>query len=330
MIDLFPEISRGKRLTKENHVLGNVPYISSTMKNNGVDRFLGNEENVKEYSNCITIANSGSVGNTFYHPYRFVASDHVTHLKNEKLNKYHYLFIAACLNKSLLSKYSFNREINDFRLKRERIRLPIDTNMTPDFDFIEQFMRTKTAIIKASVRFSNMNDITDFRDLKDLKFEEYNLSDLFTFKRGKESNMQDINPGTYPLISAKKIDNGLKSFVQVDEKRLFNGNVISLNNDGDGGVGLAYYQPHEMAVDTHVTILKPRKDTNNYVLKFITTAIQMQKNKYSHGYSLNNLRLHKQKILLPKGYDDEPDWDFMEQYMKRQENKIINRVQEFI
>ncbi|XXS42310.1 restriction endonuclease subunit S, partial [Staphylococcus aureus] len=43
-----------------------------------------------------------------------MASDHVTHLKNNNLNKFTYLFIANMLRR-LEGKYSFNREINDFR-----------------------------------------------------------------------------------------------------------------------------------------------------------------------------------------------------------------------
>ena len=75
-------IQRGKRLTKESQITGQKPYVSSTAMNNGVDDFIGNDDGVRIFDNCLTIANSGSVGSSFYHPYNFVASDHVTHLKN--------------------------------------------------------------------------------------------------------------------------------------------------------------------------------------------------------------------------------------------------------
>src|SRR5690625_143910 len=78
---------RGKRLIKKNQIKGNVPYISSTALSNGVDNFIGNKINVRVFEDCLTVANSGSVGEVFYHPYKFIASDHVTHLKNKKFNK---------------------------------------------------------------------------------------------------------------------------------------------------------------------------------------------------------------------------------------------------
>ena len=76
--DLFESIQRGKRLTKSNFISGEKPYISSSGTTNGVDSFIGNEDDVRIFENCITLANSGSVGSVFYHPYDFVASDHVT------------------------------------------------------------------------------------------------------------------------------------------------------------------------------------------------------------------------------------------------------------
>lgn len=138
--DIFPEIQRGKRLKKGDHIPGKIPYVSSTAMNNGIDGFVGNSEKVREFSNCLSLANSGSVGATFFQPFTFVASDHVTKLKNIKFNKYTYLFIAAITSR-LSEKYSFNREINDPRIQREKIVLPIDENDKPDYEYMEEFMK---------------------------------------------------------------------------------------------------------------------------------------------------------------------------------------------
>lgn len=140
LTELFPSIQRGKRLTKNNQIKGNIPYISSTALNNGVDNFISNTKNVRNFENCLTIANSGSVGATFYHRYSFVASDHVTHLKNENMNMYVYLFIITLLNR-LSEKYNFNREINDKRISREKIILPVDSLGNPDHDYMTQYIK---------------------------------------------------------------------------------------------------------------------------------------------------------------------------------------------
>lgn len=138
--DIFQKIQRGRRLTKANQINGSKPYISSKADNNGVDDFIKNEVGVRTFKNVLTLANSGSVGSTFYQFYEFIASDHVTALKSEEADKYAYLFLASIV-KRLEEKYSFNREINDTRIKREKIILPADKNGNPNYKYMSDFVK---------------------------------------------------------------------------------------------------------------------------------------------------------------------------------------------
>ena len=138
--EVFIEIQRGKRLKKSDHREGNQPYISSTGSNNGIDGYVGNKEKVRIFENCITLANSGSVGSCFYQPYSFVASDHVTKLENNDFDKYTNLFLSSVVSR-LGEKYSFNREMNDTRIKKEKILLPINDKNEPDYEFMENYMK---------------------------------------------------------------------------------------------------------------------------------------------------------------------------------------------
>lgn len=138
--EIFPNILRGRRLKTEDHILGEMPYVSSSAMDNGVDNFVSNNKGVRIFSNCLTIANSGSVGATFYHPYSFVASDHVTSLGNTDFSKFIYLFCGNITSR-LSEKYSFNREIKDSRLQREKIMLPVNDKDEPDYEYMEEYMR---------------------------------------------------------------------------------------------------------------------------------------------------------------------------------------------
>ena len=150
--DIFNNICRGKRLKKEDHIEGDTPYVSSTAINNGVDDFIGNIDG-KKFDNCLTIANSGSVGSTFYHKYEFIASDHVTQLKNSDFNEETYLFLIAVL-KNIGQKYSFNREINDTRIKKEKIMLPIDDKGELHIKFINEYIKiVKLKILKNYITY---------------------------------------------------------------------------------------------------------------------------------------------------------------------------------
>lgn len=138
--DIFTEIERGKRLKNGDHVPGIKPYVSSSAIDNGVADWVSNDTNVREFSNCLSLANSGSVGSCFYEPFTFVASDHITHLKNNSFNEYIYLFCANMLSR-LSEKYNFNREINDNRISKEIIMLPVDNDSNPDYMYMEQYVK---------------------------------------------------------------------------------------------------------------------------------------------------------------------------------------------
>lgn len=159
---------------------------------------------------------------------------------------------------------------------------------------------------------------------EDKTWKDFLLTDFFLCEKGNQNNMASLNAGEIPLVSAKKCDNGYKGFVARNKKNLFQENIITLNNDGDGGAGIAYYQPYKMALDSHVTALIPKIPMNKYILLFIAMCITKQRNRFGHGYSLNAYRLRAFKMMLPLNESHSaPDWHFMESYMRQQEQQIL-------
>jgi len=138
--EVFIDIQRGKRLKKSDHIVGDTPYVSSTAMNNGIDGFIGNKKSVRVFSNCLTVANSGSVGVCFYQPFSFIASDHITKLENKKFNKYINMFISTIVSR-LSENYSFNREINSDRIQKEKIMLPVNSKGEPDYSYMENYIK---------------------------------------------------------------------------------------------------------------------------------------------------------------------------------------------
>jgi hypothetical protein len=136
---IFSGIGRGRRLKAADQLPGPTPYVSSTAVNNGVDSFVSNTgKNVRRSSFAMTVANSGSVGSAFFHKYEFVASDHVTILRNPAFSIYVYLFLLPLVSR-LSEKYNFNREITDIRIRRETLFLPVDTEGNPDWNFMSYY-----------------------------------------------------------------------------------------------------------------------------------------------------------------------------------------------
>ncbi|MDW5300487.1 MAG: restriction endonuclease subunit S [Sedimentibacter sp.] len=328
LTDIFLQIQRGKRLTKSKQINGTIPYVSSTSFNNGVDNFISNKKNVRKFSDCLSIANSGSVGSSFYQPFEFIASDHITHLKNDKMNKYIYLFIATMTNR-FSEKYNFNREINDNRISRETIMLPIDKNNKPDWQFMEDYMIELEESKRADYLTFVENKLKNlkFKEIENLEikeWKEFSISELFTVKIGTsiDGNKIDKNSGETPYITRKETNNGLDGFIEDEEiKMTKNYPVITIGNE----TAQPFVQQYPFYTGTKVNVLKPIKDLSENILFFISTCLRQQKSKYSYSFTINSTRLKKQTILLPINHKDEPDYEYMEQYIKNLMFKKYNQ-----
>ena len=161
-------------------------------------------------------------------------------------------------------------------------------------------------------------------------FKEFLILDYFTAKKGNQKQMNTMSDGHTPLVSAKKIDNGYKDFVNVECKDLFMGHCITLNNDGDGGAGMAFYQPADFALDTHVTALYPKQNLSKYQMIYIANCISKQRILFGHGRSINSSRLAHFICMLPVTPDGSPDFKFMEQYMRHIEKKLLKRYARYL
>lgn len=331
--DLFPMIQRGRRLVREHQKNGDIPYVSSTAANNGVDAYISTERQTRVFSNCLTLANSGSVGSSFYQPFAFIASDHVTHLKNESYSQYVYLFIAT-LTKRLSEKYNFNREINDMRISKEKILLPIDADGKPDYAFMEQYIkeREEKMLEKYRAYAADGVNVEESSTFEEVEWKEFKVLSLFEYQRGNQNNMNALADGEDMLISAKNVNNGLKGFYCSANKNkgLFPGNCITLNNDGDGGVGLAYYQPHPFLLDTHVYALYPKAKISSYAMIYIAQALSKQRVCFSHGYSINQERLKSMQIMLPVDAGGNPHYAFMERDIREREKRKLTKYIAYI
>ena len=162
------------------------------------------------------------------------------------------------------------------------------------------------------------------RDFDKITWRDFYLSDFFNFEKGNQNNMASLPMGNIPLVSARKVDNGFKDFVAPNNKKLFDGGIITLNVDGDGGAGIAYYQPYKMALDSHVAALIPKLDLNKYQLIFVAVCITKQRDRFGHGYPINSNRIRSFKLMLPVTENGElPDWQFMNDFQRSKEQEIL-------
>ena len=304
-----------------DHVPGEIPYVSSSAINNGVDDFIGNSEGVRKFGDCMTIANSGSVGKTFFHEYEFIASDHVTALKSLHLNKYTYMFIAT-IAQGLREKYSFNREINEARINHEKITLPVDDSGQPDWPFMEEYMRERERLLLE--RYSReAEDESERVTLDGVTWGEFAIGDLFDFGRGKviDGDSVDQVNGMTAYVTRTERNNGVNGFIDYEDASYLNTKapVITIGNE----TAAPFVHTYPFYTGTNINILQPRAHASRNALIFIAECFRTQKSKYSYGYAASSTRLKRQRIQLPIDEHGQPDYIFMEKFMRSHERRLV-------
>lgn len=122
---------------------GHIPFIASGCFNNGVQVYLEPKANeLLDKGNCITI--SPVDGYAFYQKNDFLgrggAGSSIILLYNENLNENNGRFVATVI-RYVFSNWTYSNMGNKDIVKDEWIKLPVDANGTPDWQYMEDYMK---------------------------------------------------------------------------------------------------------------------------------------------------------------------------------------------
>lgn len=331
--EVFSEIERGHTLNSYSHEQGNLPYISATSRKNGIYNFINNNEDTKIFSNCLTVANNGSVGVSFYHPYDFALSGDTTILKNITFNKFIYLFLSTILNR-FSEKYNYATKLNNNRLLKEMLLLPTNKEGQFDYEYMEKYVKNiyKRQEEKRRTYIQKTLETLQYKEIEKLEekeWKEFSISELFDVKGTKTTSLDvlQISHTTkiqYPYITTKATNNGIEGFFYYKTEK---GNVITFDS---ATVGCLYYQKNDFSASDHVEKLIPKNfNLNLFNAHFIICSFNkaVQK-KFNYGFKLSQNRIKKQKLLLPINKEGQPDFEYMEQYVKNLLYKKLQTIKE--
>ena len=133
-------IEKGTRLRKADMREGDIRFIGATAFNNGITNRISNEGKLHP-ANTMTVSYNGSVGETFYQDDPFWASDDVNVLyPNFALNRHIALFLIPLIRRCGVG-YEFSEKWKLEDMNRSTISLPVCCDGSPDWKYIESFMR---------------------------------------------------------------------------------------------------------------------------------------------------------------------------------------------
>ncbi len=141
-MDFLFQFMKGKRLTKEDMVSGNINFLGAISENNGIREKIETDDFWEP--NCITVNYNGSVGEAFYQSEPFWASDDVNILYAKdfwKMNKYIAMFMITVI-KANKYRFGYGRKWTIQKMKETTLKLPCKNDGMPDFEYMEKYIKS--------------------------------------------------------------------------------------------------------------------------------------------------------------------------------------------
>lgn len=167
--------------------------------------------------------------------------------------------------------------------------------------------------------------IKDRISLDDVEWGEFRIKDLFDVMGTVTTHPTKLlDNGKTPRITCAGTNNGLDNFYNNEPTE--NGGTLTIDSATEGFV---FFQEKPFIATDHVEKIC-RKD-NKLITKeiglFLKSAIDKAKDqKYGYGYKFSQTRIKNQIIMLPIDKNGEPNWQFMEDYIKQEQKAIAQNV----
>ncbi|OQX29412.1 MAG: hypothetical protein B0D92_03925 [Spirochaeta sp. LUC14_002_19_P3] len=295
-----------------------IPFIARGSTNNGCVGFVKEIEDIEPNpANTISVSVGGSVLESFLQKNEYYSGRDLLYLSPKlKMTDRQMLYYCMILRANKY-RYSYGRQANKTLAD---IHIP-DISEIPNW--VEKIQIPQKPIIKPFFE----NDLK----LSDRKWEWFKYGDIFYIKNGYYNKKPDIDPlGNIPFIGASEFNNGIRSWHSIEEiedtskdgseknhdldsKCFFN--CLTISNDGS--VGNAFYHPYEITCSHSVNpVYIKDKGLSPYIAMFLCTLIELEKLKWAYGRKWRPMRMPNSDIKLPVDAKGNPDWQFMEDYIK--------------
>lgn len=278
-----------------------INFVSRTAKNNGVSAIVEKIKNLQPIqAGVLTVAGGGSVLETFLQSEPFYSGRDLYHLIPKLgMTNAQKLFYARCIRANRY-KYSYGRQANK---TLKELLLPDFNSLPAWIDDAETSMQgdvEKPALIMERPLFDTCS------------WKKYLYIDLFDIKKGKRLTKADMKSGDTPYIGAIDGNNGVTA--KISALPLHKSNCISVSYNGS--VAEAFYQPCDFWATDDVNVLYPKFKVTPSIALFLCTLIKHEKYRYNYGRKWGLEKMKQSTLKLPSKDDGNPDWEYMENYIK--------------
>lgn len=320
---------------------GATPVVVNSAYNNGIGGYSSLE--ATEKGGMVTFSDTVDANTIFYQANDFIGYPHVQGLYpigdySNCWNEDRLLFFISVFRKAAFTKgFDYGNKFRRDIAVNLFIKLPVTFDKTPDWDYMEQYVQ--------QIKNKAVNDITlqnnVIQNLRNKKintksWKRFNLYDdeLFTIDSGTKLDkikMTNNNP-TVNFVGRANINNGVTDYIdEIEGLKPYEAGCLTISLGGEY-LGSCFIQQKPFYTSQNVNVLIPKHEMNDYCKRFISTMI-FREGRLRYKAFIDELNRHMKtdfSILLPVSNDNRPDWNFMEDYMRRIENRTKLYVSQMI
>lgn len=273
-----------------------IPFVSRQSVNNGVVCYVKPIDGIiPNPAHTLSIAASGSVLTTFYHDYEYYSGRDVYIAKPIKpMSKEEFLFYCYVIEQNKY-RYNYGRAAN-----RTLHKLVV-----PTYKEIYPSIKIKTTKFQFDKTPISPNKL----QLNTKEWKWFYLTDIFSLKRGKRLTKPDREIGITPLITAGCENEGVADYISNEEQVKYK-NAITIDM-----FGFSCYRGYEFCCDDNILVLQ-NKHLTCFSGLFISSIISNDEYKCAYGRQYRQKTFAVHKIKLPIDPLGNPDWQWMEDYIK--------------
>lgn len=309
---------------------GKTPVIAAARYNQGI---AGYYDVPSEYENAITISCNGvGCGSTYYHDYPFaITGDAIVleNIGNVPIGALH--FIASVYDVYFSRKYSYTDKCSADKAEAEFILLPATSDGQPDWDYMESYM--KAVMEESEKSLENLRKADDAKHLIDVSgWKRFHLYDdcMFGIDMGTKmdkAKMKELHPSVN-FVGRANANNGITTCVdKIDDIEPYPSGYMTLSLGGEY-LGSCFIQPKSFYTSQNVIVLIPNDNMTDNIKRFIASMI-FKESRSKYKAFVDELNRHIKtdfSIPLPITSTGEPDWQYMEDYMR----KIMDKSEQII
>ncbi|MFT8933157.1 MAG: restriction endonuclease subunit S [Acetobacter syzygii] len=285
--------------------LGGINFVGRSSQNHGVSGSVAPVEGIGPYeAGLITVALGGSkLLSAFVQEGPFYTAQNVAVLRPfEAMTFEQKVYLCLAIRQNRFRYSAFGREAN----RTLRTLLVPCVSTFPGWISDCRRERFSEALEAPQIADAGMAvDVTSWRP--------FMLGALFDIRKGKRLTKADMVAGSTPFIGASDAANGLTA--RVGQAPIHEGGTISLSYNGS--VAEAFYQSEPYWATDDVNVLYPQGFSLTAASGlFVCTVIRREKFRFNYGRKWHLERMREAVIRLPVTSAGQPDWGFMERYMK--------------